>query len=63
MHWAEHTARTIIERQPGKETYVCAAGISPSGPVHIGNFREVVTTYFVARALQDLGKDVRFLFS
>ncbi|MGL6103209.1 MAG: hypothetical protein ACRC00_08600, partial [Exiguobacterium acetylicum] len=40
MHWAEHTARTIIERQPDKETYVCAAGISPSGPVHIGNFRE-----------------------
>ncbi|PFJ80159.1 lysine--tRNA ligase, partial [Bacillus cereus] len=39
------------------------AGISPSGSVHIGNFREIVTTYFVVRALQDLGKKTRFIFS
>ncbi len=37
--------------------------ISPSGSVHIGNFREIVTTYFVVRALQDLGKKTRFIFS
>ncbi|WP_214721330.1 lysine--tRNA ligase [Exiguobacterium sp. s192] len=63
MHWAEETARAIITRNPEKQKYVCAAGISPSGPVHIGNFREVVTTYFVVQALRDLGKDVQFLFS
>lgn len=63
MHWAEETARQIIERNPDKKEYVCATGISPSGSVHIGNFREVATTHFVAQALIDFGKDVRFIFS
>ncbi|MFK8793170.1 lysine--tRNA ligase [Planococcus plakortidis] len=63
MHWAEEMARQIIERHPEKQEYVCASGISPSGSVHIGNFREVVTTYFVSQALIDLGKKVRFIFS
>lgn len=42
---------------------MCASGISPSGSVHIGNFREIITTYFVVRALQKLGKNTRFIFS
>ena len=42
--------------------FVCASGISPSGSVHIGNFREIVTTYFVVRALQDLGKRLVLYF-
>ena len=56
MHWAEKLAREIIERNPNKEEYVCAAGISPSGSVHIGNFRDVATSYYVVRALEKLGK-------
>ena len=63
MHWAEKLAREIIERNPNKEEYVCAAGISPSGSVHIGNFRDVVTSYYVVRALEKLGKKARLLFS
>ena len=46
-----------------KEEYVCAAGISPSGAVHIGNFRDIATSYYVVRALQKLGKKARLLFS
>ncbi|MEY8348128.1 lysine--tRNA ligase [Bacillus cereus] len=63
MHWAYKIARELIQKYPNKETFVCASGISPSGSVHIGNFREIVTTYFVVRALQDLGKKTRFIFS
>lgn len=63
MHWAERMAREIIEKYPNEEVYTCASGISPSGSVHIGNFREIITTYFVVRALQDLGKQTRFIFS
>lgn len=63
MHWAERIARQLIDEYPEKETYVCASGISPSGAVHIGNFREIVTTYFVVRALENLGKKTRFIFS
>lgn len=63
MHWSEEIAQRIIERNPNKEEYVCAAGISPSGSVHIGNFRDVATSYFVVRALRKMGKRARLLFS
>ena len=63
MHWAQRIAEELIERYPEKEMFVCASGISPSGSVHIGNFREIITTYFVVRALQKLGKKTRFIFS
>ncbi len=63
MHWSEEIARRIIERNPNKEEYVCAAGISPSGSVHIGNFRDVATPLFVVKALQKMGKKAKLLFS
>lgn len=62
-HWSEEIAKKIIERNPNKAEYVCAAGISPSGSVHIGNFRDVATSYFVVRALRKMGKKARLLFS
>ncbi|MBR2897655.1 MAG: lysine--tRNA ligase [Oscillospiraceae bacterium] len=63
MHWSEKIAQEIIRRDPNKEEYVCAAGISPSGSIHIGNFRDVATSYFVVKALRKLGKKARLLFS
>ena len=63
LNWAEKIARQIIERRPDKEEYVCAAGISPSGSIHIGNFRDIATSYFVVLALRSLGKKARLLFS
>lgn len=62
-HWSEEIAQRIIARNPNKEEYVCAAGISPSGSIHIGNFRDIATSYFVVRALRRLGKKARLLFS
>ncbi|GAU77074.1 lysine--tRNA ligase [Fusibacter sp. 3D3] len=63
MHWAMETAQKLIEKNPNLETFVCASGISPSGQVHIGNFREILTTYFVVKALECLGQKTRFVFS
>ncbi len=63
MHWSEEIAQRIIERNPEKEEYVCAAGISPSGSVHIGNFRDVATPWFVVKALRKKGKKAKLLFS
>ena len=63
MHWSERIAEKIIEKNPNKDVYVCASGVSPSGSVHIGNFREIATPYFVAKALKNKGKKVRFIFS
>lgn len=63
MHWSEKIAQEVVKRNPDKEEYVCAAGISPSGSVHIGNFRDVATPLFVTKALKKMGKKARLLFS
>lgn len=61
--WADGIARAIVEQEPERDIYTCAAGISPSGVVHFGNFRDVITAYTVAQALQRLGKKTRVIFS
>lgn len=63
MHWSDRIAEEIIRRKPDKEEYVCAAGISPSGSIHIGNFRDVATSLFVVKALERKGKKAKLLFS
>jgi lysyl-tRNA synthetase, class I len=49
-------------RTPG-QTLVCASGISPSGPIHLGNLREVVTAHLVAEALRRRGHPAVHLHS
>lgn len=61
--WADAIADQIINKKKGKKEYVCASGISPSGIIHIGNFRDVITTDLVVRALKDKKKKVRFIYS
>ncbi len=63
MHWSDEIAQKIIERNPNKEEYVCAAGVSPSGSVHIGNFRDFATPLFVVKALKKKGKKAKLLVS
>lgn len=63
VHWADMTADRIIKQLGDKQSYTVASGITPSGTVHFGNFREVITVDFVAKALRRRGKDVRFIFS
>jgi len=57
QHWADAIAEEIIQaaRPP-----VVSTGISPSGEIHIGNMREVLTADAIFRALKDRGSDVRF---
>jgi lysyl-tRNA synthetase class 1 len=62
-HWADITADKIIREKGDKELYVCASGITPSGTVHIGNFREIISVDLVVRALRDRGRRVRFIYS
>ncbi len=66
-HWADICANRIVrERTAGRvcgQPFVCASGITPSGTVHIGNFREIISVQLVVRALQDLGAAVRFIYS
>ncbi len=53
----------IIREKGEKEHYTCASGITPSGTVHIGNFREIISVELVVRALREKGKNVRFIYS
>ena len=62
-HWADEIAEQIIAKYPNKKEYTIASGASPSGILHMGNLREVLTPYFVVKALRDKGKNVRFIFS
>jgi len=63
MHWSERAAREVIKKNPNADVYVCAAGISPSGSVHIGNFRDIATSYYVMKAIKRLGKNAKMIFS
>ena len=62
-HWADQAAERTLRAHPHRSPLVLAAGITPSGVVHIGNFREVITVDLVTRALVDRGVEVRFIYS
>ena len=62
-HWADNAAKRTLAAHPDAKQVAVAAGITPSGVVHVGNFREIMTVELVARALRDAGVEVRFIYS
>ncbi len=62
-HWSDIVADEVIKKFPDLSIYTCAAGISPSGIVHFGNLRDVMTVYAVVKALERKGKKTRTIFS
>lgn len=62
-HWADHAAQRTLQAAGDGRPVTVAAGITPSGVIHVGNFREVITVDLVARALRAHGADVRFIYS
>lgn len=61
--WMDRLAGEVVERWGPGAPVVCASGISPSGPIHMGNLREVVTTHLVVEALRRIGVDAVHLHS
>jgi len=61
--WIEETIDKIIKTFPDKKMYTLAAGISPSGVVHFGNFRDVMTCYPLLEEMRKRGMPVKLLFS
>jgi len=64
--WVARTAaqvRTEGERRHPGEVPSCAAGISPSGPVHQGNLRELMTPHLVADEVRRNGAPCRHILS
>ncbi|MEJ2860749.1 lysine--tRNA ligase [Actinomycetospora flava] len=64
--WVSKMADEVIEaaarRSPGGKI-VCASGLSPSGPIHLGNLREVMTPHLVADEIRRRGHDCDHLIS
>ncbi|MCH8945863.1 MAG: lysine--tRNA ligase [Nanoarchaeota archaeon] len=61
--WADQIAEEIIKRSKRKKIYACASGIGISGTLHIGNFRDAITTDLVVKSLENMGKKVKFIYS
>src|SRR5499425_3594493 len=64
--WVARTAadvRAAAERRHPGEAPTCASGISPSGPVHLGNLRELMTPHLVADEVRKQGVPCRHILS
>jgi len=62
-HWSETAARQVKKIFKNAPVYTTAAGISPSGVVHFGNFRDVITSYAVYLQLKNQAQNTKFIFS
>ena len=63
LSWVGTAADQIVKNFPEMKVYTFAAGISPSGVVHFGNFRDVMTSVPLVEELNSRGLKTRFLFS
>ncbi|MBW6442255.1 lysine--tRNA ligase [Patescibacteria group bacterium] len=62
-HWADRIAKKLIEVNKNKKKFILASGITPSGKVHIGNFRDIITSDLVCRSLKEKGYEAQIIFS
>jgi len=59
MHWADVLADELLKED---KKHVLATGITPSGPIHIGNMREILTTDAVYRSLIKKGGNGELIY-
>jgi lysyl-tRNA synthetase, class I len=61
-HFADEVTAEAARRSPGKPVVV-ASGLSPSGPIHLGNLREVMVPHLVADEIRRRGIDCVHILS
>jgi lysyl-tRNA synthetase class 1 len=61
--WVTRAADDAVRHAGDSGLVTLASGASPSGPVHLGNLREFLTTHFVAEELRHRGVPTRHLHS
>ncbi len=59
MHWADVLAEDLLKED---KKHVLATGITPSGPIHVGNMREVLTTDAVFRSVLKKNADAELIY-
>ena len=67
LHWTERIADVVeanVRETKGQgATIVCQSGISPSGPIHLGNMREIISVHLVSEELRARGWAVTHIHS
>jgi lysyl-tRNA synthetase class 1 len=58
IHWID----AKVSRVPADKHQLIATGITPSGPIHLGNMREVMTGDMIYKALRSRGVDAELLY-
>lgn len=58
IHWADAKAATVPKDKP----QLIATGITPSGPIHLGNMREVMTGDMIYKALLKQGVKAELVY-
>ena len=53
----------LVDRTSPGRTIICASGISPSGPIHLGNLRELMVPHYVADEIRRRGRECRHILS
>ncbi len=61
-HWADVEAQKLLDNRGTTTKQVFATAITPSGPIHVGNMREVLTTEAIYRGALDLDADAELIY-
>tara|TARA_B110000438_G_scaffold172521_1_gene164913 strand:+ start:4999 stop:6531 length:1533 start_codon:yes stop_codon:yes gene_type:complete len=59
MHWADVVADKLLE---SGEEHVISSGITPSGPIHLGSMREILTADAIVRSVNNKGGNAKLIY-
>jgi len=63
LRWTKDVVDRILDKFPNEEVYTFASGVSPSGVVHFGNFRDIMTCVPLVEEMNERGFKTRFILS
>ncbi|UCG67976.1 MAG: lysine--tRNA ligase, partial [Thermoplasmata archaeon] len=59
MHWVDVESEKLLVFS---KKHVVATGITPSGDIHVGNMREILTGEVICRGLKEKGVDAQLIY-
>ena len=59
MHWADVVADKLLE---SGNNHVISSGITPSGPIHLGSMREILTADAIVKAVNNKGGNAKLIY-
>ena len=59
MHWVDFESKKLVDFS---KDHVIATGITPSGDIHVGNMREILTGDALRRGVSDTGAAAKLIY-